>query len=110
MDFLIDPFLVDKTPLGGPVLVTGAGGCIGSWTLAILSRSGIPCVAFDLSDDRRRPCLLMDPTSAAELTWEIGDIADGDALKVLVGGICGRGFSFSPFLKSCRFPVGDVNS
>ena len=84
MDFLIDPFLVDKTPLGGPVLVTGAGGCIGSWTLAILSRSGIPCVAFDLSDDRRRPYLLMDPTSAAELTWEIGDIADGDALKVLV--------------------------
>jgi nucleoside-diphosphate-sugar epimerase len=84
MDFLTDPFLVDKTSIDGPVLVTGAGGCIGSWTLAILLRSGIPCVAFDLSDDRRRPSLVMDPRSAARLTWEIGDIANGDALKILV--------------------------
>ncbi|MBM10117.1 MAG: NAD-dependent epimerase/dehydratase [Magnetovibrio sp.] len=84
MDFLTDPFLVDKALLDDPILVTGAGGCIGSWVLAILSRSGVSSVAFDLSEDRRRPSLVMDPTKAAELIWETGDIADGDALRSIV--------------------------
>ena len=84
MDFLTEPFLVDKASIDGPVLVTGAGGCIGSWVLAILSRSAIPCVAFDLAADRRRPSLVMGPAKAADLTWEIGDIADGDSLKRII--------------------------
>ena len=84
MNFLTDQFLVDQKHFLGPVLVTGAGGCIGSWVLAILSRSGIPAVAFDLTDNRRRPSLVMDPESAAELTWEVGDIADGDAIRALI--------------------------
>ena len=84
MDFLTEPFLVDKTSIDGPVLVTGAGGCIGSWVLAILSRSAIPCVAFDLVADRRRPSMVMGPPKAADLTWEIGDITDGDSLKRII--------------------------
>ena len=52
MDFLTDPFLVDRKPLEAPVLVTGAGGCIGSWVLGILMRSGVPCIAFDISKDK----------------------------------------------------------
>ena len=37
--------------LNGPVLVTGAGGCIGSWVAALLVKENIPVVAFDLSQD-----------------------------------------------------------
>ena len=84
MDFLTDPFLIDPGQFDGPVLVTGAGGCIGAWTLAILSRSGVPCVAFDLGDDRRRPALVMGEDAAAGLTWETGDIADAERLEGIV--------------------------
>lgn len=84
MEFLTDPFLVDPNLFDGPVLVTGAGGCIGAWTMAILHRSGVPCVAFDLGDDRRRPALLLGDDVAQSLTWESGDITDGPGLEALV--------------------------
>ena len=59
------------------VLVTGAGGCIGAWVLRQLAEAGCTPVAFDLSDDRRRPALLLDDARAAdELLWETGDISD----------------------------------
>ena len=46
MDFLTDPFLVSKDRFDGPVLVTGAGGCIGAWVVSILTpcaRCGSDC-------------------------------------------------------------------
>ena len=67
MDFLTERFLVDRTRFEGPVLITGAGGCIGAWTASILTRSGVPVVAFDLRDDRRRPAMLLGEKAAAEL-------------------------------------------
>jgi nucleoside-diphosphate-sugar epimerase len=73
-------FPVDKASFDGPVLVTGAGGCIGSWTLALLTSAGVPAVAFDLSDDRRRPRLLMTADELAEVPWITGDIADTAAV------------------------------
>ena len=84
MDFLTDPFLVDAGKFDGAVLVTGAGGCIGAWTLAILARSGVKVVAMDLTDDRRRPALLMGEDAARALIWETGDIADADGLEAAV--------------------------
>lgn len=84
MDFLTDPFLIDPGKFQGAVLVTGAGGCIGSWTLAILARSGVPVVAMDLADDRRRPALVMGRDAAAALTWETGDIADAEGLEAVI--------------------------
>lgn len=84
MEFLTDPFLVDPGKFDGAVLVTGAGGCIGAWTMAILTRSGVPCVGFDLQDDRRRPALLLGQEGAAALQWETGDIADGQRLDEIV--------------------------
>ena len=84
MEFLTDPFLVDPGQFDGPVLVTGAGGCLGAWAMAILTRSGVPCVAFDLRDDRRRPALVMGEDAAAALTWETGDIADAEGFSALV--------------------------
>jgi nucleoside-diphosphate-sugar epimerase len=77
-------FPVDKASFDGPVLVTGAGGCIGSWTLALLTSAGVPAVAFDLSDDRRRPRLLMTEEELAEVPWITGDIADTEAVAAAV--------------------------
>lgn len=83
MDHLTDGFLVSPVRFDGPVLVTGAGGCIGAWALAILSRSGVPCVAADLKEDRARPDLIMGPEAAA-LTWETCDVTDGRRVAALV--------------------------
>lgn len=84
MDLLTDPFLISKERFDGPVLVTGAGGCIGSWALAILHRSGVPVVAADLSEDRRRAALVMGNEDANALTWETSDITDAKALNDIV--------------------------
>ena len=81
MNFLTDPFLVEPSHFDGPVLITGAGGCLGAWCIAVLTRSGVPVVAFDLRDDRRRPALLLDEETVAGLTWETGDISDAARLQ-----------------------------
>jgi len=84
MDFLTDAFLIDPGRTLGPVLVTGAGGCIGAWTVAILARSGVPLVALDLRDDRRRPAMVMGDAAARRLTWESCDITDASSLNSIV--------------------------
>ncbi len=61
-------------------MVTGAGGCIGSWVLALLARSGVRACAFDLSEDRRRPRLLIAEHDLEKIRWHSGDISDGAAL------------------------------
>ena len=66
------------------MLVTGAGGCIGAWAMAILSRSGAECVGFDLSADRKRPSLVMGQAGAEALAWETGDISNIEAIKSVV--------------------------
>ena len=84
MDRLTDEFLVDPARFDGPVLVSGAGGCIGGWTVAVLARSGVPVVASDLKDDRRRPGLVMGEAAAAALTWESIDVTDGKRVADVV--------------------------
>jgi nucleoside-diphosphate-sugar epimerase len=84
MDFLTDRYLVSADRFDGPVLVTGAGGCIGAWTVTILSRSGVPCVAADLQDDRTRPSLVMGEGAAAAMSWEILDVTDGPRVAEVV--------------------------
>ena len=81
MDFLTDPFLIDPAEIEAPVLVTGAGGCIGAWVVSILKRSGVDVVALDLRNDRRRPELLLGADGAAALAWETGDITDFDGVR-----------------------------
>ena len=80
---VMERFPVDRADFDGPVLVTGAGGCIGSWALALLVRAGVPVIAFDLSPEKRRPRLLLTEGELAEITWLTGDIADTE----LVAGI-----------------------
>lgn len=73
---MLEHFPVRPADYDGPVLVTGAGGCIGSWALALLVRAGVPAVAFDLKEDTRRPKLLMTDAELAKVRWLTGDIAD----------------------------------
>lgn len=74
-------FPIQRSDFDGPVLVTGAGGCIGSWALALLARAGVPTVAFDLTEDRRRPRLLMSEDALAQVRWLTGDISEHDIVQ-----------------------------
>jgi nucleoside-diphosphate-sugar epimerase len=76
MSALSDRFSADKASFPGPVLVTGAGGCIGSWVLALLVRAGVSTCAFDLSEDKRRPRLLLAEKELEKISWRTGDISD----------------------------------
>jgi nucleoside-diphosphate-sugar epimerase len=69
-------FNVDAKDFDGPVLVTGASGCIGSWTLSLLVDAGVPVYALDLQKDTRRPSLLMSESELHVVKWLVGDISD----------------------------------
>ena len=77
---MLEHFPVRRGDYDGPVLITGAGGCIGSWALALLVRAGVPAVAFDLTEERRRPRLLMSDEQLAAVRWLTGDISDADTV------------------------------
>jgi UDP-glucuronate 4-epimerase len=57
-------------------LVTGALGCIGAWTCIQLVREGIPVVAFDLGEDRRRLKLIASSGELDRIVFVRGDITD----------------------------------
>jgi len=73
---MFDRFPLDKNEFDGPVLVTGASGCIGSWTIALLVRAGVQTHALDLKPDTRRPRLLMSEAELARVGWHTGDIGE----------------------------------
>lgn len=75
---------IDPKDFSGPVLVTGAGGCIGAWTLSLLTDAGVPVVAMDLSEDKRRPRLLMADSELEQVKWLSADIADTAAVMKAV--------------------------
>ena len=84
MTYLTDPFLLPADRFSGAVLVTGAGGCIGAWVCAILSRSGVPVIASDLQVSPARAGLIMGDDEAAALDWQALDVTDGAALTDMV--------------------------
>jgi UDP-glucuronate 4-epimerase len=61
-------------------LVTGALGCIGAWTCALLAEEGVDVVGFDFGTDDRRLRL----ATHAEIPLEQGDIVDGKAFAQLL--------------------------
>jgi UDP-glucuronate 4-epimerase len=69
----------------GPILVTGAAGCIGAWVVAGLVQRGQRPVVFDLSEDRRRLRLLLSDEQANAVTWLKGDLTDTAAVERAVG-------------------------
>ena len=83
LDFLTNDFLINENQFTAPIIVTGAGGCIGSWILAILHRSNIPCVAIDLSEERNRLELLLGD-EASKIKWHKCDITYLNSLKKII--------------------------
>ena len=73
---MLEHFPVSRSDFDGTVLVTGAGGCIGSWALALLTRAEVSVAAFDLTPDQRRPKLLMSDAQLSKIRWLTGNIAD----------------------------------
>jgi nucleoside-diphosphate-sugar epimerase len=60
-------------------LVTGALGCIGAWTCALLAEEGADVVGFDYGTDDRRLKLVTD----AEIPLVQGDIVDRERIGAL---------------------------
>lgn len=83
LDFLTDDLLIKTNNFNGPVVVTGAGGCIGSWILAILHRSKIPCVGIDLSPKKDRLELILG-NQTSQVKWEVCDITNLKLLKKII--------------------------
>jgi UDP-glucuronate 4-epimerase len=65
---------------GERFLVTGALGCIGAWTCALLAAEGTYVAGFDYGTDDRRLRLVTD----AEIPLVQGDIVDGEAFARLL--------------------------
>jgi len=81
---MLERFPIDAAEFDGPVLVTGAGGCLGSWVVALLVRAGVEVAVLDLTDDKRRPALLMSDVELAKVRWFSGDVADTKAVMLAV--------------------------
>ena len=62
-------------------LVTGAGGCIGAWTVRQLIEESADVVAFDLAADPRRLGLLMDEEELTRVVWVEGDITSLESVE-----------------------------
>jgi UDP-glucuronate 4-epimerase len=62
-------------------LVTGAYGCIGAWTAAILVREGAAVTAFDLGTDDRRLRLVASPAEVEQVSVVQGDISELAAVE-----------------------------
>ena len=62
-------------------LVTGALGCIGAWTTALLVREGASVVAYDLGEDDQRLRLIASPKEIARVVSVRGDVTDLDQLE-----------------------------
>jgi nucleoside-diphosphate-sugar epimerase len=62
-------------------LVTGALGCIGTWTAALLVRDGAAVVAYDLGSDDHRLRLVATADEIAAIRVVRGDVTDLDRLE-----------------------------
>jgi len=67
------------------VLVTGALGCLGAWTVVTLARGGVRVVAFDLGTDDRRLRLIASPEELGSVTFVRGDITELPTLERVIG-------------------------
>ena len=77
---MLNQFNIPRDVFDGPVLVTGAGGCIGAWTLSLLTDAEVEVVAFDLSDNKRRPSFLIEEEKLNNILWMTGDISDTETV------------------------------
>jgi nucleoside-diphosphate-sugar epimerase len=89
----------------GAILVTGALGCIGAWTVRELSSGDLPVVAFDKSEDARRLRQITTADQFARVRIVQGDITDLSTVEEVihrfeVGGIIHLGALQIPFCRA----------
>jgi len=77
---MLNHFTIPSKSFNGPVLITGAGGCIGAWTMAMLLKQNIEVIACDLTNNKKRPELLIDNADLSKVPWVEGDIADTESV------------------------------
>ena len=77
---MLNHFSIPKESFNGPVLITGAGGCIGAWTTAMLLKANIEVIAFDLTSNKRRPELLISHEKLSKVPWVEGDISNTETV------------------------------
>ena len=77
---MLNHFTIHSNAFAGPVLITGAGGCIGSWTIAMLLKNNIDVIACDLTNNKKRPELLIDSQDLSKVPWIEGDISDTESV------------------------------
>ena len=71
--------------MSGPVLVTGANGCIGAWVIRRLLADGDDVLALDVGDDDHRLRMILHGSEhAAGLERVRADIRDLDRLRGLI--------------------------
>ena len=75
---MLNFFSIPNQSFNGQVLITGAGGCIGAWTIAMLLKENIEIIACDLTNNKKRPELLIENEELSKVPWVEGDISDTD--------------------------------
>ncbi len=83
------------------ILVTGAMGCIGAWTLYHLVEQGRRAVSFDISDDRHRLNWLMARDKQSAITFVHGDLTD---LGQVLGALQAHGVTHIIHLGALQVP------
>jgi nucleoside-diphosphate-sugar epimerase len=63
------------------VLLTGGYGCIGSWVIRNLLGRGDDVWVYDLKEDTRRLCLVVEEKQLREARFVPGDVTDLDRLR-----------------------------
>src|ERR1700688_1358179 len=66
------------------ILVTGAQGCIGAWTVKALLDRGLDVVVYDLEPYPRRLGLIASAEQVSRVAIRAGNIEDTGAIKALV--------------------------
>lgn len=66
------------------ILVTGAQGCIGAWTVKALLDRGLDVLVYDLDPEPRRLALIAAPEQVSRVVIRTGRIEDVERVKALV--------------------------
>ena len=81
---MLDHFSIPSKNFNGPVFLTGAGGCIGAWTMAMLLKANVEVIAFDLTNNKKRPELLIDNEDLSKVPWVVGDISNTETVLTAI--------------------------
>ena len=64
------------------ILITGAAGCIGAWTVKLLNEIGAKPVVYEITENRSRLDLAMEDLD--NVAWELGNITDFNRLTEVI--------------------------